>query len=369
MLVARAAEAREVLPDALRERGAEVDVVALYETIAERPDADAIEAAQEADYVTFTSSSTVRYFLAAVGDRFPPLARVVSIGPITSAAARDAGLEVHAEAERHDVDGLVEALLADASRQRVMGRPITFLSDYGYADEFAGVCRAVIARIAPESPVIDLTHGVAPRDVLGGALMLADALPHAPAGVHLAVVDPGVGSERRAIAVRVADEDRVLVGPDNGLLSPALEALGGAVEAVDLAASPFRLEPVSATFHGRDLFAPVAARLAGGATLAEAGESLAPDSLARLELPLARVEADRVVAEVAPPGPVRERDAERPLRAAGGRAAAARPSARDRDRGLAERGDVRPHVRGGARGRCRGVRGLVAQACARRQRG
>ncbi len=179
-----------------------------------------------------------------------------------------------------------------------MGRPITFLSDYGYADEFAGVCRAVIARIAPESPVIDLTHGVAPRDVLGGALMLADALPHAPAGVHLAVVDPGVGSERRAIAVRVADEDRVLVGPDNGLLWPALEALGGAVEAVDLAASPFRLEPVSATFHGRDLFAPVAARLAGGATLAEAGESLAPDSLARLELPLARVEADRVVAEV-----------------------------------------------------------------------
>jgi S-adenosyl-L-methionine hydrolase (adenosine-forming) len=179
-----------------------------------------------------------------------------------------------------------------------MGRPITFLSDYGYADEFAGVCRAVIARIAPESPVIDLTHGVAPRDVLGGALMLADALPHAPAGVHLAVVDPGVGSERRAIAVRVADEDRVLVGPDNGLLSPALEALGGAVEAVDLAASPFRLAPVSATFHGRDLFAPVAARLAGGATLAEAGESLAPDSLARLELPLARVEADRVVAEV-----------------------------------------------------------------------
>jgi S-adenosylmethionine hydrolase len=179
-----------------------------------------------------------------------------------------------------------------------MERPITFLSDYGYADEFAGVCRAVIARIAPESPVIDLTHGVAPRDVVGGALMLADALPHAPAGVHLAVVDPGVGSERRAIAVRVADEDRVLVGPDNGLLSPALEVLGGAVEAVDLAASPFRLEPVSATFHGRDLFAPVAARLAGGATLAEAGESLAPDSLARLELPLARVEADRVVAEV-----------------------------------------------------------------------
>jgi uroporphyrinogen III methyltransferase/synthase len=114
VLVARAAEARDVLPDALRERGAEVDVVALYETVRETPEPEAIEAAQGADYVTFTSSSTVRNLTEALGERFPQQARVVSIGPITSEAARTAGLEVHVEAERHDVDGLVAALLADA---------------------------------------------------------------------------------------------------------------------------------------------------------------------------------------------------------------------------------------------------------------
>jgi uroporphyrinogen III methyltransferase/synthase len=113
-LVARAVEARDVLPDALRERGAEVDVVALYETLREEPDAAAVEAAWDADYVTFTSSSTVRNLTEALGDRFPRAARVVSIGPITSEAVRAAGLAVDVEAERHDVDGLVEALLADA---------------------------------------------------------------------------------------------------------------------------------------------------------------------------------------------------------------------------------------------------------------
>jgi uroporphyrinogen III methyltransferase / synthase len=113
VLVARAAEARDVLPDALRERGATVDVVALYETVREQPEPEAVEAAQGADYVTFTSSSTVRNLAEALGNRFPRGARVVSIGPITSEAARVAGFEVHAEAERHDVDGLVEALLAD----------------------------------------------------------------------------------------------------------------------------------------------------------------------------------------------------------------------------------------------------------------
>jgi len=116
VLVARAAEARDVLPDALRERGAEVDVVALYETVREEPSADAIEAAQSADYVTFTSSSTVRNLTEALGDRFPTAARIVSIGPITSETARTTGLEVHIEAERHDIDGLVAALLADTAQ-------------------------------------------------------------------------------------------------------------------------------------------------------------------------------------------------------------------------------------------------------------
>jgi uroporphyrinogen III methyltransferase/synthase len=114
VLVARAAEARDVLPDALRERGAEVDVVALYETVREDPDESEIEAAQGADYVTFTSSSTVTNLVTALGDRFPRDARIVSIGPITSESARTAGLEVHVEAERHDVDGLLTALLDDA---------------------------------------------------------------------------------------------------------------------------------------------------------------------------------------------------------------------------------------------------------------
>jgi S-adenosylmethionine hydrolase len=180
----------------------------------------------------------------------------------------------------------------------VSARPITYLSDYGYEDEFAGVCRAVIARIAPDAQLIDLTHGVPRHDVRRGAVALADALPYAPAGVHLAVVDPGVGTERRPVAVRVHAEERILVGPDNGLLWPAIVVLGGPVEAVDLSGSPLRLEPVSATFHGRDLFAPAAAGLALGAPLSEAGQAIEVGSLARLEFPAARVEGDRVVAQV-----------------------------------------------------------------------
>lgn len=120
VLIARAAEARDVLPDALRERGADVDVVTLYETVAEDPDPAAADAAREADYVTFTSSSTVRNFVAAMGEP-PPAARVVSIGPVTSAAAREAGLRVDVEAERHDLDGLVEAVLLDAGARTVPG--------------------------------------------------------------------------------------------------------------------------------------------------------------------------------------------------------------------------------------------------------
>jgi uroporphyrinogen III methyltransferase/synthase len=115
VLVARAAEARDVLPDALRERGADVDVVALYETVTEQPEPQAVEAAAAADYLTFTSSSTVRKLVEAVGDRLPRQARVVSIGPVTSEAAREAGFEVRVEAERHDVEGLVAALVEDAA--------------------------------------------------------------------------------------------------------------------------------------------------------------------------------------------------------------------------------------------------------------
>jgi len=180
----------------------------------------------------------------------------------------------------------------------VSPRPITFLSDYGHDDEFAGVCRAVIARIAPDARVIDLTHGIARHAVRQGSVVLAKTLPFTPPGVHLAVVDPGVGGGRRGVAVRVADKDRVLVGPDNGLLWPAAERLGGVTAAVDLSDSPFCLEPVSATFHGRDVFAPVAARLALGAGLDEAGESIEPNGLIVMAATVPQVGPERILAHV-----------------------------------------------------------------------
>ena len=179
-----------------------------------------------------------------------------------------------------------------------MTRPITFLSDYGYGDEFAGVCRGVIARIAPDARLIDITHGLRRHAVRQGAVVLANSLPFTPPGVHLAVVDPGVGGQRRPVALRVAEEDRLLVGPDNGVLTLACERFGGAVEAVDLTTSPHRLEPVTSTFHGRDLFAPAAAQLALDAPLAEAGEAIDPETLTRVELPEPRLYDDRVVAHV-----------------------------------------------------------------------
>jgi S-adenosylmethionine hydrolase len=168
-----------------------------------------------------------------------------------------------------------------------MVQPITFLSDYGLEDDFVGVCHAVITRIGPELRVVDLTHGLDRHDVRTAALVLRRALPFAAPGVHLAVVDPGVGAERRAIALRTTEEDRILVGPDNGLLSLAAQRFGGIAEVVDVARSPHRLEPVSATFHGRDLFAPVAAALAAGAPLGDAGDPIDADEIIRLDMPLA----------------------------------------------------------------------------------
>jgi S-adenosyl-L-methionine hydrolase (adenosine-forming) len=173
---------------------------------------------------------------------------------------------------------------------------LTFLSDYGLADDFVGVCHGVIARIAPEARVIDVSHGVPRHNVRAGALVLRNALPYMPPGVHLAVVDPEVGAERRAVALRCADEDRILVGPDNGLLWLAAERFGGVVEAVDVGRSPWRLEPVSATFHGRDIFAPVAAHLVGGEALAAGGEPCDPDTVARLELPRPSADGETLVA-------------------------------------------------------------------------
>ena len=138
-----------------------------------------------------------------------------------------------------------------------MTRPIVFLTDYGRSDAFVGICHGVIARIAPAARVIDLSHAVPRQDVLRGAVEVARAVPYLPEdAIYVAVVDPGVGSDRRAVAT--AAGAALLVGPDNGVLSLAWAALGGVETAVEIASPKVILEPVSRTFHGRDVFAPAA---------------------------------------------------------------------------------------------------------------
>lgn len=161
---------------------------------------------------------------------------------------------------------------------------VTFLSDFGLQDDFVGTCHGVIKRIAPEAEIIDVTHGIRPGAVLQGALVLGNALPYMPPGIHLAVVDPGVGGTRRPLALRDA-EGRFHVGPDNGLLLPAADRFGGVVEAHELASPEYSLQPVSRTFHGRDLFSPAAAHLAVGVPVERLGPPIDPDELVRLELP------------------------------------------------------------------------------------
>jgi S-adenosyl-L-methionine hydrolase (adenosine-forming) len=173
---------------------------------------------------------------------------------------------------------------------------ITFTSDYGLEDHFVGVCHGVMARVAPRARVIDVSHAVAAQDVRQGALVLAQAVPYLPRAVHLAVVDPGVGTGRGMVAVEAGGQ--VLVGPDNGLLVWAAEALGGVERAHALQGPAHRLAPVSATFHGRDVFAPAAAHLAAGVDLAELGPELDAGGLVRLERVGARVDGDRVEASV-----------------------------------------------------------------------
>jgi S-adenosylmethionine hydrolase len=174
---------------------------------------------------------------------------------------------------------------------------ITFLTDFGLKDDFVGTCHGVMARIAPEVRVIDITHGIGPQQVLQGALVLANTLPYMPAGVHLAVVDPGVGSKRRPLGIRGAD-GRLYVGPDNGLLLPAVEKLGGIDEVRVIENPAFALLPVSPTFHGRDVFAPAAAHLAIGVPVAELGPELAPTELVRLAMPKPAIGSNRTRATI-----------------------------------------------------------------------
>jgi S-adenosylmethionine hydrolase len=160
---------------------------------------------------------------------------------------------------------------------------ISFLSDFG-SDTAPAVCRGVIWTIAPETRILDLTHSVRQFAVRDGAFLLWSAAPYLPVGVHLAVVDPGVGTARRPIAVRAQRGD-LFVGPDNGLLIPAAERIGGIIEARELTNRALMRDQVSRTFHGRDLFAPMAAHLAGGVPLDRVGPSIDPRGLLRIELP------------------------------------------------------------------------------------
>jgi S-adenosylmethionine hydrolase len=168
-----------------------------------------------------------------------------------------------------------------------MTRPlISLLTDFGLTDPSVSACKGVIWRILPDARLLDVSHGVTRHAVAEGAALLWAALPYLPAGVHMAVVDPGVGTERRPIALRTGRGDH-LVGPDNGLLVPAADRLGGIVAAHVLEREAYRLAPVSRTFHARDIFAPAAAHIAGGVPIAAFGPAVDPASLVRLDLPIA----------------------------------------------------------------------------------
>jgi len=175
---------------------------------------------------------------------------------------------------------------------------ITFLSDYGHVDEFVGVVKSVIRSIAPGVTVVDLTHDIEPHDVRGGGLTLARSAQYLVPGVVLAVVDPGVATPRRAIAVEVGDGESVLVGPDNGLLAPAVAMVGGATRAVALTNTDYQLPAPGPTFAGRDVFAPAAAHLCNGVDLEELGNLVDPNTLMPGLMPVAREENGAIVGDV-----------------------------------------------------------------------
>ena len=175
---------------------------------------------------------------------------------------------------------------------------ISFLSDYGTADEFAGVVRSVIRQLAPGVEVIDITHEIPPYDVRAGGLALARSAQYLAPGVVLAVVDPGVGTARRGVAVEVGDGVSVLVGPDNGLLAPAVAMVGGATRAVELTNPEYRLAAPGPTFDGRDVFAPAAAHLSNGVDLLELGPEIDTVTLMPATMPITREEQGTLVAQV-----------------------------------------------------------------------
>ena len=177
------------------------------------------------------------------------------------------------------------------------GRAIVFLSDFGYRNEWVGICHAVMNRIAPGSPIVDLSHGVPPLDVRGGAVLLVDSLPYLSAdAVLLAIVDPSVGRDRD-VALE-AKGGRLVVGPDNGLLAPAVTALGGVARAVEITSPEIVLTPISPSFHARDVLAPAAAHLAAGVDLETLGAAIEPTTLAELTIPEPTVGRGKIECEV-----------------------------------------------------------------------
>jgi hypothetical protein len=175
---------------------------------------------------------------------------------------------------------------------------VSFLTDFGTADEFVGVVKAVIRDIAPHVGVVDLTHEIPPFDVRAGSLALARCIGYVPSGVVLGVVDPGVGTARRAVAIEVAGGAGVVIGPDNGLLAPAVAMAGGAERAFELTNVEYQLEAAGATFHGRDVFGPAAAHVCNGVDLSELGPEVDPVLLLPATVPLPRLEDDELIAEV-----------------------------------------------------------------------
>ena len=175
---------------------------------------------------------------------------------------------------------------------------VSFLSDYGRVDEFVGVVHSVIRSTAPDVTIVDVTHDVPRHDVRAGGLTLARSAQYLCPGVVLAVVDPGVGTTRRAIAVEVGEGQSVLVGPDNGLLAPAVAMVGGATRAVSLTNTEFHLPAPGPTFDGRDVFAPVAASLCVGASFDDLGEAIDVNSLTPGIIPVVREEDGDLVSEV-----------------------------------------------------------------------
>lgn len=174
---------------------------------------------------------------------------------------------------------------------------VTFLSDYGLEDEFVGVCHGVMLRIAPSIHVVDVHHNILRQDIRHGAIVLQQSVRYLPDSVHLAVVDPSVGSGRRAVVVESAWGE-VFVGPDNGLVIPAAKEAGGIKSAFEITDKRFMLTPVSRTFQGRDVFAPAAAHVANGVDPSEMGPEIAPGDLVQLEIPDAWVHDDHLHAEV-----------------------------------------------------------------------